>query len=248
MKIALLVPSRERIDRKLELINSIKHTVNSLDNIRLYFGTDLDDPTRDHLLAVIRNESFIENVDIDNHGKYLNLGVLWNICARASKEEILSMVGDDMVFMTKGWDTEILNEFSPEKCPPDNFKMVHCYDGRHGAKIAVNAFLHRKYMEITGYFMREEFPVDKVDIWLQQIYNAFGRLTYRGDIHIEHKHWSFRKSPIDRTVVRMRANNAEQISNQLWESTLMERFKEADLISAALGIKYRKEAINLRLP
>lgn len=243
-KIALLVPSRERIDKKKELIKSIINTVDNINNVKLYFGIDLDDPTRSEVFKLKEENSFIEIVDIDNGGKFLNLGVLWNICARASKEEIISMIGDDMVFMSKGWDTKIIEEFIYPKCPFDNFKMVYCYDGRHGERIAVNAFVHRIYMDITGYFMREEFPVDKIDIWLQQIFKAFNRLTYRGDIHIEHKHWSFRKSLKDSVVARMRANDAERVSTELWVKTLPDRINEAEKISEKLGIPFDKNRIN----
>jgi len=246
-KIALLVPSRERIDKKKSLIKSIKNTVSDINNIKLYFGTDLDDPTRNEVLQLKSENDFVEMVDIDNHGTFMNLGVLWNICAKAAKEDILSMIGDDMEFRTKGWDKSILDEFTPPKCPADNFKMVHCYDGRHGKRIAVNAFIHRSYYEINGYFMREEFPVDKVDIWLQQIFKAFDRLVYRGDIHIEHLHWSFGKSLKDNTVKRMRASNAEKVSTEMWIKTLPQRLEEAERISKKLGIIFVKNFINNEL-
>lgn len=244
MKIALLVPSRERIEKKVELANSILNTVSNINNVKLYFGVDLDDPTRDEAFKIKDQCNFIEIVDIDNEGKYLNLGVLWNICARASQEEIISMVGDDMVFMTKGWDEKIISEFTPPNCPEDNFKMVYCYDGRHGSRIAVNAFVHRVYMDLNGYFMREEFPVDKIDIWLQQIFKSFNRLKYRGDIHIEHKHWSFRKSAVDNVVIRMRKDNAEKVSTQIWNATLSERIKEAEMIREKLGLPFDSSVIN----
>lgn len=218
--------------------------MHSLDNITLYFGVDTDDPTRAAAKQIEAENSFVKIVDIPSVGHFQNLGVLWNICARASTEEIIAMIGDDMVFMTKDWDVEILKEFKSQGSLSDDFKMVHCYDGKHGAKIAVNCFIPRKYMEITGYFMREEFPVDKVDIWLQQIFNAFDRLCYRGDIHIEHRHWSFGKSRKDNVAVRMRANNAEQESIRLWSEMLPERFKEAEKISQALGIMYHSDFIN----
>jgi hypothetical protein len=244
MKIALLVPSRERLDKKLELVNSIKDTVSNIDNVSLYFGTDNDDPTREQAKELFKNDSFVKFVPIETNGKFLNLGIMWNICAKASTEEIISMIGDDMVFITKNWDLEILKEFSPEVCPSDNFKMIYCYDGRHGAKVAVNCFIHRVYMDLTGYFCREEFPVDKIDIWLQQIYNSFKRLYYRGDIHIEHKHWSFRKSAKDIVACRMRENNAEDRSNYLWSSLLTQRMEEAQIISKKLNLPYDPQYIS----
>jgi len=248
VKIALLVPSRERIEKKKELVQSIINMADNLDNITLYFGIDTDDPTKDKARKIAEENSFIKIVDIPSTGKFQNLGVLWNICARASTEEILAMIGDDMVFISKGWDTQIIDEFSGDKCPKDNFKMVYCNDRWHGNKIAVNAFLHRTYMDMTGYFMREEFPVDKVDIWLQQIFFAFKRLKYRKDIYIEHKHWTFRKMVVDNVVRRMRANNAENISNILWSKLKPERLKEAEKISEKLGIPFDRNVINNLLP
>ena len=244
MKIALLVPSRERIDKKAELINSILNTVDDTNNIFLYFGIDEDDPTLDIVSKMSSFYPFVKIVKIANNGEFQNLGVLWNLCAKESNEEIISMIGDDMVFLTKGWDSKIIEEFTYPKCPSDNFKMVYCHDGKHGEKMAVNCFIHRVYMDINGYFMREEFPVDKIDIWLQQIYNAFGRLTYKGDIHIEHKHWNFGKSLVDNVTRRMRANNAERVSVRLWKELLPERIKEAERISKHLGINFNPDLIN----
>jgi hypothetical protein len=50
MKIALLIPSRERIAKKKELINSVLSTVSDINNVKIYFGIDLDDPTRDEVI------------------------------------------------------------------------------------------------------------------------------------------------------------------------------------------------------
>lgn len=250
MQIAILVPSRQRIDKKNALIKSIKDTVDDIGNVTLYFGTDLDDPDREKTLEIVDSEQFIKSIDINNGGEFLHLGVLWNICAAASTEEIIAMIGDDMEFRTSGWDTKILEEFSESKCPSDNFKMVSCYDGRHKKAQAVNSFIHRAYMDLTGYYMREEFPMDGIDIWLQQIYVSFGRAVYRQDIHIEHKHWTFGKSEYDSVTDRMRGHGKkfDRVAAKLWKETVDERFKEAQIISDKLGIPFNPAKINDGLP
>ena len=235
MKIALLVPSRERIDKKKELINSILSTVDNINNVKLYFGVDLDDPTRDKAIQLRDCYSFVEIIDINNNGKFLGVGKLWNICAKEAKEDILAMIGDDMVFKTRGWETKILEEFT-NNCPKDNIKMLHCNDGRHGSKIAVNLFVHKRYIELTGYLMREEFMVDFIDIWLQQIFKSLNRIVYRGDILIEHNHWSFRKSIKDGVANNLRGNNYPEISQRMWVDLLEERIKEAKMIGNEIGI------------
>ncbi len=237
MKIALLVPSRERIDFKRDLAKSVLDTVDNINNVNLYFGIDDDDPTKNEAIQISQQYPFVKIVEIHNGGRFDGLGKLWNICARATTEEIMAMIGDDMVFVTKGWDTQVLEEFNGNNCPKDNIKMVYCYDGRHGRAIAVNAFVHRSYMNLTGYFMREEFKVDFIDLWLQQIFSAIGRIKYRGDIHIEHKHWSFGKSSRDNVANHLRGNNYPAVSQSLWVSLKGERIKEAEMIAKYLGVK-----------
>ena len=248
MKIALLIPSRERVDKKIELMNSIENTVSDINNICLYFGIDDDDPSREYVKEIVKDKKYVRIVEIHNDGKFLGLGRLWNICANEAKEEILAMVGDDMVFMTKGWDKEIIDEFSERNCPSDKIKMVYCYDGRHGQKIAVNAFVHRAYMELNGYLMREEFKVDFIDIWLQQIFTALGRIKYRGDIHIEHMHWSFKKSVKDGVSRNLRGNGYPESSQKLWIETKEERVKEVMFIASEIGVFADIEKINSRIP
>jgi hypothetical protein len=158
------------------------------------------------------------------------------------------MIGDDMVFITKDWDAKILEEYSLGNCPKDNIKMVYCNDGRHGSKISVNAFVHRRYMDITGYFMREEFKVDFIDVWLQQVFTALGRIKYRGDIHIEHRHWSFGKMPMDGIAHNLRGNGYPEISRSMWVNTKNERIKEVEKIAKAIGVCADLTKINDGVP
>ena len=248
MRIALVVPSRERIASKRELINSIISTVSDINNVNLYFGIDDDDPTKNEIVQIAKQYSFVKIVEIHNNGKFDGLGKLWNICARATNEEIMAMIGDDMVFVSKNWDTKIIDEFKPSSCPKDNIKMVYCYDGRHGPAISVNAFVHRAYMNLTGYFMREEFRCDFIDLWLQQIFTALGRIKYRGDIHIEHKHWSFGKMPMDGVAHNLRGNNYPSISQRLWVDLKGERIKEVEMIARIIGVEPNLNKINGNIP
>lgn len=236
MKIALLIPSRERIKQKIDLVTSIVRTVDNINNVNLYFGIDDNDPTKNEALQISKDYPFVKIVPL-HYDKFPGLGRLWNDCLKVSTEEIIAMIGDDMVFVTKGLDTKILEEFNAVNCPKDNIKMVYCYDGRHGAKIAVNAFVHRRYTEITGYFMREEFKVEFIDLWLHQIFASLGRLKYRGDIHIEHRHWSFGKMQKDSVANHLRGNNYPAISQQLWKDTVNERIKESEKIAKIINIK-----------
>lgn len=246
MKIALLVPSRERISFKRDLADSVLKTVNDINNVNLYFGIDDDDPTKEEAIKLSKEYEFVKIIEIHNNGRFDGLGKLWNICANNTDEEIIAMIGDDMVFMTKDWDIKILEEFE-NNCFSDNIKMVYCYDGRHGEKIAVNSFIHRRYVDITGYFMREEFKCDFIDLWLQQVFSSLGRIKYRKDIHIEHRHWSFGKMRVDNVAKNLRGNNYPAISQKIWKESRDKRIEEAEKIAKIIGVNVDLNKIDDRI-
>jgi hypothetical protein len=235
MKIAILVPTRERMNNRLTLLFSILTTVSDINNVNIYYGVDKDDPTLDTIRKVSKGIPSLKIVEIDNQGKFLGLGKLWNILVKESKEDIISMIGDDMIFKTRDWDLEILKEF--KNMPSDCIKAVHCNDDCHGAKLAVNLFCHRKYAEILGSFMREEFKINWVDQWLHQLFSSFSRLIYRGDIMIEHRHWVLGKNVHDNTAKRMAEADANKISDRMWYDLVDERVKDVKILSRYLNIK-----------
>ena len=145
------------------------------------------------------------------------------------------MIGDDMVFKTKDWDLKIIEEFIDGPC--DNIKAVHCNDDCHGAKLAVNLFCHRKYADVMGGFMREEFKINWVDQWLHQVFSAFDRLRYRGDIMIEHRHWVLGKNVKDKTAERMAVADVNKISDKLWHDLVEERINDVTKLSRYLNIQ-----------
>ena len=74
--------------------------------------------------------------------------------------------------------------------------------------------------------MREEFKINWVDQWLHQVFSAFDRLRYRGDIMIEHRHWVLGKNVKDNTADRMAVADVNKISDKLWYSLKDERVRE----------------------
>lgn len=231
MKIALLLPSRERLDRKFKLISSIIATADNIENISLYLGTDEDDPTRDITLKITKAIPFVKFVNLEKTpNEKANIHKMWNKCASESTEEIIAMIGDDMLFLTKGWDTAIINEFNDLNCPSDKIKLVYCNDGHRPGDLCVNAFVHRNYIKYNGYgkFLREEFIANWVDNWLQQVFTALGRIKYLNNHIILHDHWVFKSDrPNDETGKRLLERNIDKSqSDLLWEPLEPTRVEE----------------------
>ena len=182
MKIAILVPTRERMNNRLTLLFSILTTVNDINNVSIYYGVDKDDPTLDTIKKVAAAIPALKIIEIDNEGKFVGLGILWNKLVKASNEE---------------------------------------------------------YVDILGYFMREEFLINWVDQWLHQTFSAFGRLKYRNDIMIEHRHWVFGKTPRDGTAERMNNANGgkEVVSDKLWHDLVDERISDVKKLGEYLKME-----------
>lgn len=238
MKISLLVPSRERLNLKLTLISSIITTVKDINNVELLFGIDEDDPTRSIVYKIAAAIPFVKIIDIKNEGKFIGINRIWNILASNTNEEIFGYIGDDMVFKTPDWDDKILKEFDKNNLPEDKIKLVHCFDGhRLHDEICVNAFTHRKYYEVLGYFCREEFLINWSDQWMYQTFKAFNRVKHRPDIHIQHNHWIYGVRKRDKTADRMLSDNHDRISDKLWHDLSPQRIKDVEKLSKYINIK-----------
>lgn len=237
MKISLLVPSRERLNLKLTLISSIITSVTDINNVELVFGIDEDDPTRDIVYKIAKAIPFVRIVDIKNNGKFIGISKIWNILAANTSEEIFGYIGDDMIFMTPGWDQIILNEFN-NNLPKDKIKLVHCYDGhRTRDEICVNAFVHRKYYETLGYFTKEEFLINWSDQWMYQTFKAFNRVTWLKDVHIQHNHWIYGGRNKDKTADRMLSDNHDRISDNLWYTLAPQRIDAVEKLASYLKLE-----------
>ena len=125
MKIALLLPTRERMNLKLSFLCSALTRCKDPDNFTIYFGIDKDDPTLERCRKLEKVITNLKIVEFEPMGKDTNIHQLWNILAKESTEEIISMVGDDMIFTSENWDEVILNEFADG----EKFKLVYGNDG-----------------------------------------------------------------------------------------------------------------------
>ena len=228
MKIALLCPTRERPNDVERLINSIRDTASELNNITLYLGVDENDITKKEVekLADI-NKSFVDIIPIpvSTDGKFMGLGKIWNIMYNHIPDEIIGMVGDDMIFETKSFDTMILDEF---KKVNDNVLMVHANDGMRGAgnpfphdkPLAVNSFIHRLYCETFGRYTIEDFLHGFHDTHIQDVFDLAGReaatlLSENQDAGYKSVQWNATNIPSGMYFYQIRAGDFVQTKKMI---------------------------------
>lgn len=227
MKIALMCPTRNRMNKLLTLISSLITTVKDPNNVRLVLGVDEDDPAKEHYMYLQRNLRFIEIVEFKNGGKFLGLSTMWNKMASVfpSTVDIFAMIGDDMAFMTKDWDEKIIQEF--ENGPKDRIIMVHCNDGVRGrgnkyatmAPFPVNFFVHKNYVNTVGYFVEPYIENIHQDTWCDLVFGKIKRKKYRHDILIKHMHQSESTEKADAITDNLEALRKGVWNDFSWMST-----------------------------
>ena len=196
MKISLLCPSRERLNKFITFTSSVFSTVNDINNIEIVLGVDDDDPKIDSYKRIAKNLNFVTLIIFKSKlFKEEGLSGLWNIMAEKSTGDIIAMVGDDMIFKTVEWHVKIIETFKQRK---DNIYLVHCNDGMRGPgnkyaavePLAVNSFIHRDYIDAVGRYVQTEEPNIFQDTYLDTLFKTLGRKIYYHNIIIKHLHFS----------------------------------------------------------
>ena len=219
MKIALMCPTRNRMNKLLTLISSLITTVNKPENVLLVLGVDEDDPAKKYYTYLEKNVSIVKVVELKNNGKFLGLSTMWNTMAEKVDADIYAMIGDDMLFKTQNWDEEVIKEFV--NGPKDKIIMVHCNDGMRGPDnqyaqvppLCVNFFIHKNYVQTAGYFVEPYMENTHHDTWTQIVFDSLGRTVYRHDILIKHLHYSVTDNSQDPV-----SQNLEELRKGIWDS------------------------------
>jgi hypothetical protein len=218
MKIALMCPTRNRLNKLLTLISSLVTTIKSKD-VFLVLGVDEDDPAKNYYSYLSNNIPFIKTIVFKNEGKFLGLSTMWNSMAKQIDSDIYAMIGDDMMFMTPDWDEQIIKEF--KNGPKDKIIMLHCNDGMRGPgnkyanvpPLCVNFFIHKNYINTAGYFVEPYMENTHHDTWPQIIFDKLQRTVYRHDVLIKHLHYSETTGKMDNI-----SNNLEALRTNIWNN------------------------------
>ena len=239
--INLMLPTFHRVDRLEQFIESAVRTATNKGALRFTFVVNIDDAeTRKYLdeQTHIPADHFCiidEDTDQPNLPYYFNRA--YDCTPFASDNEVVTMLGDDMVFLTTGWDVAVLAEVNAA----NGAIVLHCNDAYIAReKLCVNLFTTRRVVRATTReFMCTRFHTEMIDV----IWHLVGRYTnllkYRDDIVIQHNHGSnvnggardatfFRMAPL-----REMANNDH--ANNKWWTHAYATYNAAKIIAAGMG-------------
>jgi hypothetical protein len=225
--ISILCPTRRRPGQVKDLIASAAGTATYPEQLQFVFYVDGDDPTRNEIQS-LQPQAFGVPVEVIT-GPRVVLSQMWNECYKLADADVLMQCGDDIRFRTRGWDTKVLSQFLRY---PDRIALVHGQDGIQGDRIATHGFLHRRWVNVVGYFVPPIFASDYNDLWLTEVADAIQRRIYLPEVYTEHMHPVAGKGPLDRTHQERLDRHNTQDCDRLWRDTAIERRVDADKLRA----------------
>jgi hypothetical protein len=237
-QIAWLIPSRERPDRCFRTINSGLQT-SGLHREHFYLGVDLDDPRRDEYVKLANDlGTRVHLIDIPGFKPgFQGLGTCFNHLAlqACSSQQLLGMLGDDMVFQTQDWDRSIYNMFDTQKDP---WLCLGLNDGMQTER-CVHPVINSEFVFMAGYYSCTDYMVDGIDTELEDVYKQAGRYTYLPDVQIYHQHWRLGCMGAD-------AVTTNRVQYDKWKPGVRQLFNNRAAIRAklAFGITQQIEAYN----
>jgi hypothetical protein len=176
--ISLLCPTRGRPDRAMQFLDSVLST-QANDN-EIIFGLQSDDPKLESYPQEIRSKAVIFEPSSTVY--------YWNQMAKQAKGDLLTLIADDVIMRTKGWDTKFE---AVSKQYPDGMYLITTQDGRnHGDPPkdlpAPHPTITRKWFETLGYFTFPGLFHYYADTWNSSIARRLGRQVNLYDVMWEH--------------------------------------------------------------
>ena len=240
-RINLIVPTFKRI-KNGRFINHLQSTFENVSDLKNICYTFIVNKNDEESIEYLESQTFKknagDNIPLDYEIIFEdlekpNISEFFNIAYRESKYKdsettIISMLGDDMVWKTKGFDKIIIDEMNKT----NGYKILYCDDDyvQH-ENLCVNFFTTRKLVEAysqNGEFLATIFPVDYSDMLIMEFGLHFNLMKYLPNVILKHEHSS--KIGADETFNRLRSNLGTTVNNLKFYGNylyyMIEKFKK----------------------
>lgn len=226
--ISIVFPTRNRPNNCNRIINSVKDTVSDerLNNIEFCLYIDDDDIIT---IPELENLKKLTNMNIKYiQGPRICLSKMWNEAyEKLSKGNIIMQCGDDVIFRTCDWDLLVINKFNEYE---DKLILVFGKDGIHNENLATLSFVHKNWIESSGFWLPPYFSSDYSDTWLNDVSSMINRRIFMDNLFFEHMHYCVNKAEIDQnTIDRLERHNIDNVS-KIYEGKQDERNNHANLL------------------
>jgi hypothetical protein len=215
-RISILCPTRSRPANVEKLVESARNTASDPESLEFLFYVDFDDssfPLIDNVRVVQGPRVWISNAQ--------------NVLYSLATGEILMTAGDDMEFLTPGWDDLIRETF---ESIPDRIALVFGNDlATHSGKIAVHGFFHRRWVDVLGTWVQPGRG-SLWDLWSSDVAKKLDRFIYIENLLIKHVHYrqGAKEAAFDATYQYVYSSNSAFDPMKTYK--LLERERRIDAI------------------
>lgn len=236
-KISVLCPTRNRPDQILSMMESATKTSSKADQLEFCIYVDFDDDSYNKI-------SFPHNVKIIR-GPRMWLSSMYNSLITSASGEYLLWLGDDVIFLTDGWDDamrESVKSFS------SNLGVVHVNDmaTTYSQKYATIGMVHRNWVDVFGFVFTPHLRDNGIDFWISNVANQISRRIYLSEIKVEHKQYRQGKVAIDQTYIDRLNDHKTYSPLSIYKLLIDERRRDALLLQSKdmkIKIKFDKRYI-----
>jgi glycosyltransferase involved in cell wall biosynthesis len=224
-KISIVLPTRGRPIFMQRLWNSIFDLALKKDLVEIVFYID-DDDLESIECAKQMNESNPNVIYII--GPRICISIAWNKAYELASGDIIMHCGDDIIFRTSGWDELVRDEFEKYK---DRIVLVYGHDGYCNGALATHSFIHRRWIEVVGYFLPPYFESDFNDVWLDELATRIERRVFLPQLYTEHMHYVNGKAEKDQNTFDRLERHKQTHPDEIYKSKITERIQDADKLS-----------------
>jgi len=229
MKIAVIIPTRERIDRLNKVVQSILHTTQVHGTVKIYVGLDQNDPQYNRYLKYCSEYKLLPSV----FEPRANVPVIMQSIGEYALEDgadLLIIASDDVVFQTPSWDMFVRDYY---RDVPDKL-LVGYFNNGADREMCEHFVVSKEWVKALGYFVPTFFNHFYVDTWISDIAERNGRLKWFRDVTLKHEHFKYGMAVYDAVYERTRKNNFATKDKTLFELNQAQRITDSNKIRDAI--------------
>lgn len=209
-RLLVMCPSRGRPERIKEMLSSYAELRSKF--TRLVIVLDEDDP----LLSRYDTHGYTTEIKPRQ-----DVSKIYNRLVKDyPKFKYYCAINDDMIFKTKGWDETLIGEIEKN----GGWGIAFGDDKIHSGRLQrpTNTLISGNIVKALGYLYPPELFALLGDVFLEDLGKALGRLYYRPDVVIEHKHYCANTAPNDDTYRFSESRHREE--KEIYAKYKAERF------------------------
>lgn len=220
----------------MQMVGSALHTADRPDQLEVVTYIDYDDTSYDGIKMDGWSVDWVKVRGPREIDGSVNLSEMWNRCWEHATGEIYMHCGDDIVFRTDGWDTDVRKAINQA---PGKIAFVWCDDGspNHASNnFGTHGFVHRNWTNVIGRFVPPYFVSDFNDTWFNDVAEMVGCRHFLPMHLTEHMHYIWGKAQVDMNTQQRLARHEAEKPEVLYHSKQMyeQRAAEAVMLTQAI--------------